>query len=47
VQFLAQELAIRSHATYPKIGYKGLMDFEILQIYVFHIPIFDAKNINK
>jgi hypothetical protein len=32
VQFLAQELVITSHTTYPKNRYKGLMDFEISQI---------------
>jgi hypothetical protein len=29
VQFLAQELDITSHTTYPKIRYRGLVDFEI------------------
>jgi hypothetical protein len=29
VQFLAQELVITSHTTYPKIGYRGLVDFEV------------------
>jgi hypothetical protein len=32
VQCLAQELAITSYTTYPKFEYRGLMDFEILQI---------------
>jgi hypothetical protein len=32
VQFLAQELVITSHTTYPKIRYRGLMDFELWQI---------------
>jgi hypothetical protein len=32
VQFLAQELVITSHTTYPKIGYRGLVDFELWQI---------------
>jgi hypothetical protein len=32
VQFLAQQLVITSHTTYPKIGYKGLVDFELWQI---------------
>jgi hypothetical protein len=32
VQFLAQELFITSHTTYPKIGCRGLMDFELWQI---------------
>jgi hypothetical protein len=27
MQLLAQELVITSHTTYPKIGYRGLMDF--------------------
>jgi hypothetical protein len=30
VQFLAQELIITSHTTYPKIGCRGLVDFELL-----------------
>jgi hypothetical protein len=32
VQFLVQELVITSHTTYPKIRYRGSMDFEISQI---------------
>jgi hypothetical protein len=44
---MAQELVIISHRTYPKIGYRGLMDFELWQIWVFHIPIFHAKNITN
>jgi hypothetical protein len=32
VQFLAQDLVITSHTTYPKIGYRGLVDFELWQI---------------
>jgi hypothetical protein len=43
VHFFAQELVITSHTTYPKIGYRGLMDFELWQIQVFHIPIFHVK----
>jgi hypothetical protein len=31
VQFLA-ELVITSHITYPKIGYRGLVDLELCQI---------------
>jgi hypothetical protein len=31
-QFLAQELVITSHTTYPEIGYTGLVDFELWQI---------------
>jgi hypothetical protein len=30
VQFLVQELVITSHITYPKIGYRGSINFEIL-----------------
>jgi hypothetical protein len=29
---LAQEIVITSHTTYPKIGYRGLMDFDLWQI---------------
>jgi hypothetical protein len=47
VQFLVEELVITFHTTYPKIRYRGLKDFEISQIYVFHISIFHAKNINS
>jgi hypothetical protein len=32
VQFLVQELVMTFHTTYPKISYRGFMDFEILQI---------------
>jgi hypothetical protein len=32
VLFLAQELVITSHTIYPKIGYRGLVDFELWQI---------------
>jgi hypothetical protein len=32
VQFSAQELVITTHTTYPKIGYRGLMDFMLWQI---------------
>jgi hypothetical protein len=32
VQVLVQELVITSHTTYPKIGYRGLVDFELWQI---------------
>jgi hypothetical protein len=32
MQFLAQELAITLHTTYPKIGYREPMYFEISQI---------------
>jgi hypothetical protein len=32
VQFLAQELDIISPTTYPKTGYRELMDFELWQI---------------
>jgi hypothetical protein len=28
---LAQDLFITSHTTYPKIGYRGPMDFELWQ----------------
>jgi hypothetical protein len=31
------------HTTYPKISYRGFIDFEILQIQVFHICIFMQK----
>jgi hypothetical protein len=44
---VAQELVITSHTTYPKIGYRGPMNFKILQIWVFYISIFHAKNIKK
>jgi hypothetical protein len=47
MQFLSQGLVITSHITCPKIGYRGLMDFELWQIKVFHIPIFRAKNIKN
>jgi hypothetical protein len=30
--FLVQELDITCHTTYPKISYRGLVDFEISQI---------------
>jgi hypothetical protein len=32
VQVLAQELVLTLHKTYPKIGYRRLMDFELWQI---------------
>jgi hypothetical protein len=32
VHFLAQELVMTRHTTYPKISYRGFIDFEILQI---------------
>jgi hypothetical protein len=32
VQFLAQDLVITKYTTYPKIGHRGFIDFEILQI---------------
>jgi hypothetical protein len=32
VQFLAQKLVIILHTTYPKIRYRGFIEFEILQI---------------
>jgi hypothetical protein len=35
VQFLAQELVITSHTTYPKLGYRGPMDFEIFTFLFF------------
>jgi hypothetical protein len=47
VKFLAQKLVITSHTTYPKIGYRGPMDFKIYQIKAFHISIFHANNIKK
>jgi hypothetical protein len=45
--FLAQEPVMTQHTTYPKIGYIGFMEFKILQILVFHIPIFHAKTIRN
>jgi hypothetical protein len=30
VQFLVQKLVMAKHTTYPKIGYRGFMDFEIV-----------------
>jgi hypothetical protein len=35
VQFLAQELAITSHTTYPKIGYRGPMYCKILKFWTY------------
>jgi hypothetical protein len=32
VQFLAQKLVISSHTTYPKLRYRGFMDFKLCQI---------------
>jgi hypothetical protein len=29
---LVQELVMTQHTTYPKISYRGFIDFEILQI---------------
>jgi hypothetical protein len=31
-QYLVQELVMTKHTTYPKIGHRGFIDFEILQI---------------
>jgi hypothetical protein len=32
VQFLVQKLVMPSHKAYPKIGYRGFIEFEIWQI---------------
>jgi hypothetical protein len=45
MQFLAQELVMERHTTYPKFIYRGVVVFELWQIYVFHNPIFHVKNI--
>jgi hypothetical protein len=43
VQLLAQELVMTSHTTYLKIGYRGLMDFDLWQIYFFTFLFFMLK----
>jgi hypothetical protein len=45
VQFLAQELAMTRHTTYPKLGCRGVIVFELWQIKIFHNLIFHVTNI--
>jgi hypothetical protein len=43
VQVLVQELVITKHTTYPKISYRGIIDFEIQQSRFFTFLFFMQK----
>jgi hypothetical protein len=51
VQFLVQELVITFHTTYPKISYRGFMDFEISRssffTFLFFMPKISGNSLDK